>query len=98
MKPTLPTYFCTVGMDIYQLPRISFLSGPGRSSHILSAKDEIRSVTKKTVLSFLVCSMLLFLTCGFFKNCNKSETISGVTNCFVLKIYVARVWEFFDVY
>ena len=57
MKPTLPAYFwhslhgqLSVTQDfifcLKLFKEISFLSGPGGSSHILGAKDEIRSVPK----------------------------------------------------
>ena len=75
------------------------MSGPERTSHILGAKDEIRSAPKQTVLSFFLCSMLLFQNLHvLFKNCNKSETISGEILCLALNIYVARFWRSFDVY
>ena len=110
MKLTLPTYFLhsrhgdlsviqnlIFSLNIFR--QISFLRGPGRRSHILGAKDEIRSVPKQTVLSFFLCSMLLFLKShGFFKNCNKSETISGEILYFALNISAAGVWRFFDEY
>ena len=57
MKPTLPTYFLhgryghlsvtqnfIFGLKLFR--QISFLSGPGKISHILDANDEIRSVPK----------------------------------------------------
>ena len=51
------------------------------------------------ILSFFLCSVLLFLKLyGFFKNYNKSETICGEIPCFALKISIARAWRFFDVY
>ena len=43
--------------------------------------------------------MLLFLKLyGYLNNCNKSETFSSEILCFALKIYVARVWRFANVY
>ena len=57
------------------------------------------------VLSFFLCSMLLFLKLyGFFKNCNRYETIPDEVPCedlvnpCDLKIIVARAWRFFGVY
>ena len=44
------------------------------------------------VLSFFLCSVLVFLKFyGFFMNCNKSEAISGEIPCFALKISVERI-------
>ena len=60
MKPSLPMYL--LHKQHGHLPVEVFLfSGSGKSCHYFETNDEILSVPKRTILSFLHCSPLLYL-------------------------------------
>ena len=102
MKPTLLMHLLLKqhGHGSVEQPLILslqiFITVSGAGSYNFVAKDKTLSVPQKTVLSFLLCSPLLYLRLyGFCIKSIKSQIISGEIPWFVLFISLARIWRFF---